>query len=147
MLRRAAIKCFQRGGVAGAARQGTRKLCYSTQVPARQLKRNRGAGRPVFAPEICEELRAWFVDRLWNNPSRITTTMIILQARLLHDYYVESLQLRAENGEIDPEVVARAGKYQFNEAFVKRWRQAFGVTWRTVNLRFKLSLKIKKPAD
>ena len=69
--------------------------------------------------------------------------MIILQARLLHDYYVESLQIQVGNGEIDPEVVAKAAKYQFDEAFVKRWRQAFGVTWRTLNLRFKLSLKIK----
>ena len=31
-----------------------------------------------------------------------------------------------------------------NESYIRRWRKAYGVTWRTVNLRYKISAEKRK---
>ena len=91
---------------------------------------------------VSDELWAMFVDHIHNVPGRVGSSTIISWARMLCDDMRELWQRRVEAGEADPAAPPKLP--QLDYVFVLRWRRAYGVTWRTVNLRYKLSAAKRK---
>ena len=134
---RSAVRAATLGTVRTTGVQGTAQKCWHRNVSARNRLRRAGAGRPVLAPEVGEELWSWFVDRLHNVPARVNSNLLLTQARIFVSDVQECWRRRAEFGEADPEKPPRLPIIDQN--WITRWRRAHGVTWRTVNLRYKIS--------
>ena len=81
------------------------------------------------------------MDRLHNNPSRVSTEVLSIQANYLHELALENMRKQHELGQLSYEALKQAEAWKFDEETVYRWRKKFGVTERTVNLRVKLSRK------
>ena len=134
---RSAVRAATLGTVRTTGVQGTAHKCWRRNVSARNRLRRAGAGRPVLAPEVGEELWSWFVDRLHNVPARVNSNLLLTQARIFVSDVQECWRRRAEFGEADPDKPPRLPIIDQN--WITRWRRAHGVTWRTVNLRYKIS--------
>ena len=134
---RSAVRAATLGEVRTTGVKGTAQKCWHRVVPARNRLRRAGAGRPVLSPEVGDELWSWFVDRLHNVPARVNSNLLLTQARICLSDVQECWRRRAECGEVDPDKPPRLPKLDQN--WITRWRRAHGVTWRTVNLRYKIS--------
>jgi len=88
-------------------------------------------------PIIVEELWSWFVERLRSCPGRIGTQLLIEAATIIASDVYEDWRIRQSEGHGDrlrpPALPA------ITRGWVQRWRRAYGVTFRTVNLRYKIS--------
>ena len=134
---RSARRAYIRGLNFSSQQKGVRRACYTSVVTAKARRRNRGAGRRPKAQELHEELWHWFVDRLDKCPARINTNLLIAQAEVLRQDLIEQFNQKKENGEVDAN--ATIDLPVVDAGFVQRWRRAYGVTYRTVNLRYKVS--------
>ena len=100
-------------------------------------QRKRGGGRARHCPVLGEEVWSWFVDRLSTRKARVSTQTIIDQATIVCGDLWEEWLLRRAQGQADfsnPPTLP-----SISPVWVQRWRRAYGVTYRTVNLRYKLS--------
>ena len=137
----AQTKCAVRTAQAGTEkyqnRRGKVPLAWKGKATVSGRKRRKGGGRGPKCPVIGEELWSWFVDRLNTCPSRIGTQLLIDQADIISTDLYEEWMVRKAHGHADstcpPDLPA------INTCWVHRWRRAYGVTYRTVNLRYKLS--------
>ena len=77
------------------------------------------------------------MDRLYLCPGRIGTVRLMDQASIFVTDIYEDWLLRVSRGQADGESCPDLP--YICEGWVQRWRQAYGVTYRTVNLRYKLS--------
>ena len=128
-----------------AAQGGTYKLknqrgktqTWGAVVPARSRLRRRGGGKKPKCPIMGEELWSWFVERLRSCPGRIGTQLLIDAATMIASDVYEDWRIRQSEGHGDrlrpPALPA------ITRQWVQRWRKAYGVTFRTVNLRYKIS--------
>ena len=82
----------------------------------------------------------WFVDRLASAKTRVGQDELIKQALVYAADIRELHRIRAENGEVDPSSEPKLPK--IDEYWVYRWRYKHSVTFRTVNLRYKISRKM-----
>ena len=118
-------------------RQGKQQLKWEELVPRQLRQRKRGGGRARHCPVVGEEVWSWFVDRLSTRKARVSTQTIIDQATIVCGDLWEEWLLRRAQGQADfnnpPQLPS------ITPVWVQRWRQAYGVTYRTVNLRYKLS--------
>ena len=117
--------------------RGMRRKCWISSVAPAALKRMRGAGRPPLGEAVAEELWTWFVDRLANVSARISSALLQQQAHLIKADAMECWRKQVECGETCPQQEPKFPK--IDHGFVFRWRRAYGVSWRTVNLRYKVS--------
>ena len=134
---KSAVRSVHTGNVQRPALRGRKRTYWCSQTAPRHRKRAVGGGRPRLASEIADELWCWFVDRLHNVPGRVNTALLLAQARLLAADMQECWRKRAELGEVDPQCPPVLPK--LDHTWIARWRQSVGVTWRTVNLRYKFS--------
>ena len=134
------VKCAVRTAQGGLERElnpSGQTLSYGFMVPSRFRKRRRGGGRRVLCPIISEELWSWFVDRLKKCPARVGTQLLIDQANLVSaDVYDDWLVRRAQ---CQADATCPPTLPEITSNWVQRWRKAYGVTFRTVNLRYKIS--------
>ena len=118
-------------------RHGKRAMLLEKQVAPGIRQRKKGGGRQSRCPIIGEELWSWFVDRLSACQSRVSTQLLIDQANVVSGDLYEDWLVRTAQGHADanspPQLPA------LNPVWVQRWRRAYGVTFRTVNLRYKIS--------
>jgi len=134
---KSAVRSVHTGNVQRPALRGRKRTYWCSQTPSRHRKRAVGGGRSRLASEIADELWCWFVDRLHNVPGRVNTALLLAQARLLAADMQECWRKRAELREVDPQCPPVLPK--LDHTWIARWRQSVGVTWRTVNLRYKIS--------
>ena len=135
---RAAVQTAEKGTEKQQPKRGAAVLgCYRSSVVDRARKRRRGGGRKPSCPIIGEHLWWWFVERLRTVPGRVGTQLLCDQANVIAaDIYDEWLQRSADghgDGSVQPQLP------EINRQWVDRWRRAYGVTFRTVNLRYKIS--------
>jgi hypothetical protein len=84
-----------------------------------------------------EELYAWFIDSVKNVKGRIPSFLLLETATLLAEDLKGFHQAQIESGKIPPQEVLQLPVLDYN--WLRRWRRFFGISWRQVNLRFKIS--------
>ena len=95
--------------------------------------------RQRLCEELDNEVWNWFVDRLATNKTRIWTSQIILVAQNYADSVKDEWRQRCDKGQANPRRPPKFPKIDDN--WVRRWRYRFNVTYRTVNLRYKIPRK------
>ena len=125
-----------------AGRKGVARPAMSALTVLGRRRRAFGGGRKPVNPALNDELWAWFVDFIYNVPGRIGSSTILDWARIICQDLKELWQRRVEAGDAD--VAAPPKLPQLSHMFVVRWRRAYGISWRTVNLRYKLSAAKRK---
>ena len=128
-IRRACRTEMARRLRAGAAPEG-RTLKLST-------RRRPGGGRPRVARALEDELWHWFVDRISSVQARINSHVLLCQAETFKMDMLEMHQTLVERGMADPAFPPKVPRLDYR--FVYRWRKRYGVSWRAVNLRYKVS--------
>ena len=103
----------------------------------RYHKRRGKPGKTFYCPEVREELFAWFVDTIENVKGRISSHVILHEAETILADYEAYLQNEVEAGRLEAGIQMRIVKLNMHWLF--RWRKEFQITWRTVNLRYKIS--------
>ena len=96
-----------------------------------------GGGRQRRCPIIGEELWFWFVARLSACQARVGTQLLIDQANVVSADLYDDWLVRSAQGHADANSPPQLPV--LNPVWVQRWRRAYGVTFRTVNLRYKIS--------
>ena len=117
---------------------GEKRLCRQSRVYAGERKRAKYA-RQRICEELDNEVWNWFVDRLATNKTRIWTSQIILVAQNYADTVKDEWRQRCDAGQADPRRPPKLPK--ITNDWVRRWRYRFNVTYRTVNLRYKIPRK------
>ena len=118
---------------------GKKHSCYSSTKSQLRKRRGGGGNKPIL-PQVREELFQWFIDTVHNIRGRIPGWLILDQANVILQDAIRHLELQVENGTLPPETKWRIPK--INAGWLRGWRQECGVTWRTVNLRFKCTRKV-----
>ena len=106
-------------------------------VSSRDRKRRKGGGTRYKCAVLWEELWAWYVDRLRTCPGRIGTQLLVDQATVISSDIFDEWRMRSANGHADSRAEPKLPV--ITPGWVDRWRRAYGVTFRTVNLRYKIS--------
>ena len=110
-----------------------------TKVQASRRKRMGVPGRCFILPELHQELWNFFVDTIDNVKGRLPAWYLLAKARQITAELRRLHQARIHKGEI-PADPFRAPKLDY--AWLLRWRAAYHVSWRTVNLRFKCPMAV-----
>ena len=118
-------------------RQGRKALARQKVINPRMRKRRSFGPRNVKCPIISEELWSWFVDRLHAVPGRVGTQLLVDQANIVSGDVYDDWLVRRAQGQADASCPPDLP--QITRNWVDRWRRAYGVTFRTVNLRYKIS--------
>jgi len=115
------------------------KQCASRSLAVQNGRRRRHSSETSkFAnPCIREELFAWFLDTLQNVKCRLSAFIILSQAHLIASVYLDGIQKAKEEGRLDESFQPVIPK--FTNGWLYLWRREYGLSWRTVNLRFKVS--------
>ena len=122
----------------GALRGRTSTGYAETNVPHSKRKRKRGGGNKSLSAAVNDELWHWFVDTVQNVKGRIPSQVLLAQAELLGQDLRQQYAQRMREGTVDTSAAPKLPK--FNYVWMLRWRQKYGVTWRTVDLFYKCSL-------
>ena len=100
-------------------------------------RRARGGGRIRAAPELGEELWHWFVDRINTVQARINSKLLLAQAEAIKSDLMELHHLKVDQGRADAAMPPHLPS--LNRMWLQRWREKYGISHRTVNLRYKIS--------
>ena len=63
------------------------------------------------------------MDRLHNNPSRVSTEVLSIQANYLHELALENMRKQHELGQLSYEALKQAEAWKFDDETVYRWRR------------------------
>ena len=137
----AQVKCAVRTAKGGIEKvkqqQGKKSMTCTAGVTSQSRKRRKGGGARPKCAVLWEELWAWYVDRLQTCPGRIGTQLLVDHASVISSDILDEWRMRSADGHADfsaePELPA------ITNCWVQRWRRAYGVTFRAVNLRYKIS--------
>ena len=119
--------------------------CFPTTKRSRRT-RQWGAGGPgrTKCEELDEELFAWFVDSIQNVKGRIPSFLLLDAAqtfaedfRRLHEEAIAQGRVPVHTWLELPALCGSAG-YQY----LQRWRAKYGITYRTVSLRYKCARSV-----
>ena len=91
------------------------------------------------AAEIEEALWCWFVDRLRTNKTRVCTLEIIHVANQYSNAIINDWRKDCESGLESIDKPPRLPT--INRNFIARWRKRYGVSYRSVNLRYQIPRK------
>ena len=112
----------------------------------RQSKRKRKEfeGSKSYCQPLREELFSWFIDYVKTTRARVGSRKLLKQAQIyrteLELYYEEEIRcgrIDATAKPLMPRLEDAAGL-----SWLSRWRREYGITFRTVNLRFKCSRRV-----
>ena len=127
-----------KGWTSGRGLRGSKlKAVHTFRAPRHLRKRAEGGGRKTLSPELEDELWHFFVDTVNRTKARVGTELLTTQAEIIKEDLDEEWRLRVERGEVGPSETRRA--VNINPGFITRWRRFYGITWRTCNLRYKVS--------
>ena len=129
----------KRGEIPVAEQRATNGL---EKTGARHRRRVTGGGRKPLAPALRQGLFEWFVDSLQNVRGRIASFLILAQASVIKQDLAEFYKQEVAGGRIQEGATPRLP--QLNANWLRRWRIEYGLSWRTVNLRFKCSWGVMK---
>ena len=120
---------------------GSLARCASKSLALALSKRKRKNYKsPRFVNEVVrEELFAWFVDSIDNVRGRIPSFIILAQAEIIAQDYKDAIRKKIEIGELEPSFIFKMPF--FTHQWLLLWRRQFNLSWRTINLRFKVSWK------
>ena len=80
-----------------------------------------------------EELWSWYVDMLHHRPGRIGTQQLVDQAVVIATDLQDDWSIRVAQGQAEGASFLKLPV--LSHEWAGRWRKAYGVTFRTVNLR------------
>ncbi len=103
-------------------------------------ERGAGGGTKQKCPELDEEVWHWFVNRLAISRTRVSQEELMDVGSFYKKVLLETHQNNIERGFIDPGLSANLP--QIDNNWVDRWRNRYCVTYRTVNLRYKISRRV-----
>ena len=118
--------------VSGALEKQFAKPC----ADARHRKRVKYDRTNRKCQELDQEVWRWFVDRLATNKSRVSTTELMVTAETYKQTVLQDWRTQCDNGHADstkPPIMPK-----INASWVTRWRRRYNVSYRTVNLRYKI---------
>ena len=95
--------------------------------------------RARLCEELDEEVWHWYVDRLAVNKTRVSTEELVSIADMHKAEIMEKWRLDCEAGRADVGTPPQLPKTTVESGWPARWRYRYGVTIRTVNLRYKIS--------
>ena len=107
-------------------------------LPARSRRRDCTV-RWRCSADIDAELWCWFVDRLATNKTRVSTLEIRHAANQYSNAILDAWRHDCDKGLASPDKPPVVPI--INNGYVHRWRTRYGVTYRTVNLRYKIPRK------
>ena len=119
------------------SRTETRNTGTPAVIPS--LRKKAPHPRKRLCEELDEEVWHWYVDRLATNKTRVTTEELIGTADMYKAAIMEKWRLDCEAGLADVGAPPKLPKTTVESGWPTRWRFRYGVTIRTVNLRYKVS--------
>ena len=135
------IKCAVRTAQNGVEKyrnnKGKQSLFWRRHVVASLRRRRKGGGRTPMCLVLGEELWSWYVDRLHRRPGRIGTQQLVDQAVVIATDLQDDWSIRVAQGQAEGTSFPMLPV--LSPDWAGRWRKAYGVTFRTVNIRYKLS--------
>ena len=116
--------------------QGVAGVCTST-MPHSKRKRLYGGGGPgaMKCMALVEELFSWFVDTIETVKGRLPSCLILRVAQSMANDLMTWHRLQKEDGLIPPH--ATLDLPALTHSWLARWRNCYGLSWRTCNLRYK----------
>jgi hypothetical protein len=136
---RSAVRCAEKIVPPERGHAGLRKHVWVSARKQSSRKRKAGAGRRSTCDALSEEVWHWFVHHLEATRARISSDMLMAAAETMRQELKEHWQQQVELGLQDANAPPRLPK--IDSAWVVRWRRAYQVSWRTVNLRYKISAR------
>ena len=106
-------------------------------LPRLHKKRRGKPGRCRMAEYVEDEVFDFFINTVLNVKGRVPSALLLAEAECIAQDYLADWRRRVDLGELEPECEPVMPK--FDKHWIKRWRQRYGITWRTVNLRMKCS--------
>jgi len=103
----------------------------------KSARRAVGGGRRAKAPDLGEELWHWFVDELHQIQARTSSATVMAQAEALRADLLELHHHKVQLGRADPCQPPALPK--LSPTWLHRWREKYGISFRQVNLRYKIS--------
>jgi len=108
------------------------------------LRRRRGnPGRMPMNPILRQELFCWFIDTVNFVKARITSNLLLLQARIIISDLQNAHQEDIRTGKVEAGSTLQLPQLDNAAGFtwIYGWRLQHHLSWRTVNLRFKCSYR------
>jgi len=102
-----------------------------TVLPPSKRRRQAGGGNLPIAPQIWWELWDLFINIINNIKGRVPTWFLLEHARSLAKVIHNDWKLKVETGQASPDDPPQLPA--LTEAWLIRWRRAFGISWRRVN--------------
>ena len=122
---------------------GRDDLAGKRKVQPHKRRRRGNGGRTPMNPILRQELFCWFIDIVNFVKARITSTLLLLQARIIISDLQNAHQEDIRTGKVEagstlqfPKLDGTAGM-----TWIYGWRLQHHLSWRTVNLRFKCSYR------
>ena len=127
----------EEGKETGWIGRGNREDGHRCQrVPWKKRVRAPGAGRPEKCPELSAELFQYWVDRAETIKARVPSPDLCAHAAVLLSVMKEAYDLAVAEGR---EPGGRDLPEYIGYVWLHRWRNQWGLTWRTVTLVYKVS--------
>ena len=116
---------------------GQKKTCKTAVIPS--IRKRCGTNRNWYCKELDEEVWLWFTDRLATNKSRVMCSEITDIAQSYANAIIDDWKKRCDDGHASRHNPPKLPK--LNGDWVKRWRHRYNVSYRTVNMRYKIGRK------
>ena len=121
-----------------SGRAGPRQTITGSRTEIVKWRRRRrcvGGGRTASVGEISFELFQWWVDMAETLHARVPSNLLLHQAELLRNEVAKKhgalVNSGEERGDLSLPIIC--------PMWLSRWRREWGLTWKTVNLRYKIS--------
>ena len=104
-----------------------------------------GPGR-TCCEELDEELFAWFVDSTQNVKGRLPACILLHAATAIAADLLAIHEEEKDKGQVPVHSMLRLPKLegQAGYGYLRRWRSKYGISYRTVSLRFKCNRSVLK---
>ena len=104
-----------------------------------------GPGR-TRCEELDEELFAWFVDSIQNVKGRLPACLLLDAATAIAADLLSIHEEEKEKGRVPVHAILRLPKLegQAGYGYLRRWRSKYGISYRTVSLRYKCNRSVLK---
>jgi len=111
-----------------------------SKVKLGKERRRFGApGRTCWSPVLMHELYEWFIDLIGMLRCRVSSSILLFQARIICSDILASVQDDINEGRLPAGTTAKLPQLTGDAGmqFIRRWRSYFDVSWRKCSLRFK----------
>ena len=126
---------------AQAQGRGAPGVC-TMALPFSKRRRMHGAGGPgaMKGMVIADELFWWFVDTIENIKGRLPSALLLDAARIIAKDAKQFVAQQIQEGKVGAHATFDCPV--LDHGWLRRWRNLYGISWRTPNLRFKCSRRM-----